>query len=519
MPLVPYAPPALRSPRTANPFDQIQPQRLRLLIDQPLSAGPVDGEGEFRGYPYLGSGSTGFPDTAAVLRSYFNHPSLEILRVSDELEEVGDVVVGEPYSHPERDMLPVRSKTATGLTYTGLDYYTEAVNDANTSSARYGIGQDEALAGELLDRIGAVLDTDLVVTDRQWLLAKRDNSRSKFLASVVSPQEALGLIGLYLRWHHQPIIIAGAETNWHPTSMRHSAAFIAMPAFERWNQAGRAWHDNTANHELTLENLNQTLLTRISRAFHFRDSIFALSATMADYEPEEMLCELDSLLFSLVGAFDIAARITDYLLGLRTSGIYGWQHTGSGKWQAKLEPHAKPLFDHTKAGTEMQRNFEVLRWLRNSVHNEALDLTRDNGTFYVTVAPETQHKLREFLRAGHPGWTTAALGVIVQHPGGATAGKWLPGTGRYSVTVQRTGAPKPTDPLDGQLILDVRRLVNKLFPACLTDLNTIMQLTPLTKVPGHTPALDTPLRVNLPWPYSDTTGHRMRMLYGITELP
>ena len=45
-----------------------------------------------------------------------------------------------------------------------------------------------------------------------------------------------------------------------------------------------------------------------------------------------------------------------------------------------------------------------------------------------------------------------------------------------------------------------------------------MQLTPLTQVPGYTPALEQPSRVNLPWTFSDTTGHRLRILYGITEL-
>jgi hypothetical protein len=75
-----------------------------------------------------------------------------------------------------------------------------------------------------------------------------------------------------------------------------------MPAFQRWNQGSRTWCDT--NGDLTLESLNQTCLTRVSRAFKFRDNIFGLSATMIEHEPEEMLCELDSLLFTLVGAFD-----------------------------------------------------------------------------------------------------------------------------------------------------------------------------------------------------------------------
>jgi hypothetical protein len=166
----------------------------------------------------------------------------------------------------------------------------------------------------------------------------------------------------------------------------------------------------------------------------------------------------------------------------------------------------------------MQRTFQVLRWLRNSVHNEALDLVRDDGVYMVIVPADTQSDLRSFLREGHHGWTADTFGIQAQPPTGATAAKWLPGTGRYSITVRRAGVPKPTNPLSGQLVLDVRRFINKLFPAALTALNEIMQLTPLEHVPGYTAASDKPSCVNLPWKFSDTTGHRLRMLYGITEL-
>jgi hypothetical protein len=145
-------------------------------------------------------------------------------------------------------------------------------------------------------------------------------------------------------------------------------------------------------------------------------------------------------------------------------------------------------------------------------------MTRDDGAFYLTTETQTQDRLRDFLREGHPGWTTTTLGIKVLPPGGVTQGKWLPGVGRYSVTVRRAGAPRPTDPLDGTLVLDVRRLVDKLFPASLSALNTIMMHLPLTNVPDYNANVDNLSRVNLPWQFSETTGHRLRMLYGITEL-
>jgi hypothetical protein len=486
VPLPSYTSPTLRSSWTPNPFDQSKPQRLRIFIDQPLETGPVDGHGEYHGYPFIGSGSTGFPDTATVLRSYLGHEALEIWLASDELDE--------------RD----------------LEDYPEAIREVDEMSTKHGIDADDAHDGVLLYRVGSDREADLIVTAREWLLAERGRPHGSLLANVVSPQEAMAIIGLHLRWHQQPIIIGGVPVRWYPSSMRHSVAYVAMPAFERWNQAGRVWFDT--KNDLTLEHLNKTLLIRISRAFQFRDRIFALSITMAEHEPEDMLCDLDSLLFSLVGAFDVAARVTDLVLQLNSGRRAAWQNTQNRGWQPNLEPVARDLFDHTKVGTEMQHAFRVLRDLRNSVHNEALDLTRADGTFYLTTETQTQGKLRDFLREGHPGWTTTTLGVKVQPPGGVTQGKWLPGVGRYSVTVRRTGAPRPADPLDGKLVLDVRRLVNKLFPACLTALDTIMKHLPLTTVPGYNANVHNPSRVNLPWQLSDTTGHRLRMLYGITEL-
>lgn len=515
MPIPLYVPPVAWS-RAPNPFDRaVTRQPLRILVDQPLMSGPVDGEGGFSGSPLVGGGSTGYPDAAVVLRSYLRQSAFEVLFVADGLEEEGAVVIGDrdPYGD---DVVSVQVKTGTGVRHTGINYYGQALAEAAQMVARHRIDEADARAGVLLYRVGTELEADLVVTDRGWLLAAHRRPGDRDLVNVVSPEEALAVMGLYLRWHYQPVIIGGATLRWHPTSMRRSAAFVAMPAFERWNQAGRAWCDT--NGDLTLELLDQTCLTRVSRAFKFRDNVFGLSATMAGHEPEDMLCELDSLLFTLVGALDVAARIVDHVLGLRSSGVYGWQQVRSGGWQSRLQSPAEALYEYTKDGSEMQRAFQVLRWLRNSVHNEALDLMVDGRAYVVTVPASTQESLRAFLRENHKGWTVDALGIGVQPPAGATAARWLPGTGRHSVIVRRKGAPKPADPLAGNLVLDVRRFINRLFPAVLTLLNGIMRLTPLNKVPGYTAALEEPTRVNLPWQFSDTTGHRLRMIYGITEL-
>jgi hypothetical protein len=225
MPLPLYAPPAFRSSRSPNPFARTQPQRLRVLVDRPLLTGPIDGEAEYQGYPFHGGGSIGYPDSAAVLRSYLRHPALGVMRFTDELKEAGDVVLGEPYPAPNQDTFWFEVQNTDGASHTGIDYYGEAVEEAASFASKYGVGASEGHDGVLLYRIGAELEADQVVTAREWLLAERGRPHGQMLANLVSPAGALALIGLYLRWHQQPTVIGGAAIQWHPTTMNRSAAY------------------------------------------------------------------------------------------------------------------------------------------------------------------------------------------------------------------------------------------------------------------------------------------------------
>ena len=333
----PMSKPKLRPWQDPNRFDGSQ--RAEAAADLPRSAadGRVarSGEGEFAGHPFTGGGSTGFPPPDAVLRSLLGHAAFEVLFVADRLELTGAVTLdGEPA--PDNDDFPFEVKTANGVRYTGFAWYREAVAETKRMTARHQVSEADARAGVFLHRAGVVLEADLIITVSEWLLAERGPGR---LTGVFSPEETLALMGLYLRWHELPVIVGGAAVRWNPASMRRSAAFTALPAFERWNQAARAWHDATG--DLTLENLNQTCLTRVARAFKFRDGVYGLSATMAEDEPEEMLCELDSLLFSLVGAFDTAAPCGRPHPPPRHKGQLhcGWQYTDPKKkhWQPRLE--------------------------------------------------------------------------------------------------------------------------------------------------------------------------------------
>ena len=111
MPIPAYMKPVLRQWEDPNRFDKSQPRRpLRVFLDQPIASGPVDGEGEFRGYPFTGEGSTGFPPPEAVLRSLLNHQGFHILLVADSLEATGAVTLGDEAERGKRRHFPVRGE-------------------------------------------------------------------------------------------------------------------------------------------------------------------------------------------------------------------------------------------------------------------------------------------------------------------------------------------------------------------------------------------------------------------------
>lgn len=458
----------------AQPVRPVCAQTAAASLPRPAALGRgCRWRGRLRGPSVRRHRAERLPGRAAILRSYVRSGACEVFYLADDLEAVGAVVLDEPDF--DRNELCFQLRRSDGVGYRGIDYIRELTEAASKHAAQLGLPADEALQGVLLPRIGNELEADVIVTDRAWLLDLRSEPHARHLSAVMSVGEALALMALYLRWHKEPVILGGTAVQWSSAASRRSAAYAALPAFERWNQAARRTSD--VSDDLELHTLVQSCLVRVARAFKFRDNIYGLYATMNDHEPEEMLCELDSLLYSLVGAFDVAAVVVDRMLGLGAARpAIGWQRS---KWRKRLEVPARALHAHVDTGTEMDAVFKVLRWLRNTVHHEALDLTHDSGTFLVTLPSDAQDKLRDLFRSGVPGWDHGSLGVHVQPKAGVTTSKWLPGVGRYSVYVRRVGAPKNPDPMSGVLAIDGRAFTNKVFPAALSALNYIMSLTPV----------------------------------------
>ena len=497
-----------RNLRTPHPFHRIAaPRDLIVVLDGALTGGDVDGTGVYQGYATIGGGATGHPDVEAVLRDQVRGPLIDLYQIADNLDTVGNIVAGD--LNPYNDCIDLDYRVPAGVGVRGINYGTEMIEHAQDLARRLALPDDETYAGMVVARAGGDFDADLIVTGRDWLLNLRHDPSERGLDQVVSPAEAIALIGLYRRWHHRPTIIAGQSVNWPPVAMHRSIAFVAMPGFERWNQAARAAYDDRADDSLHARTMS--LLTRVSRAFRYRDAVFAEWTTLDDYDRDELLCELELLLVSLVGAFDVAAEIVAQLLNLQIKGHIGWQNDHFIK---QLETVAPPLSTLTKKGSLLHQRMDLVRRLRNSIHTQALSIRVDDKRAVLTLPEPVQHHLRATALSSDNPWTAHELGIHRILPGGATAHKWLDGVGRYTVTVRRSGAPRPTDPLDGELTLDPGQFLNWMFQDCISDLDQIMNLTPLAEVPGYRPQWENPPRGGLAWTFSDTTATRLRLLYG-----
>ena len=177
MPIPAYVKPSLRPWQDPNRFDRTEPRRpLRVFLDQPLTSGPTDGEGEYRGHPFTGGGSTGLPPPDAVLRSFLRHPAFEVLFVADRPDLTGAVTFGDK-ALPDSDDFSFEVKEANGVRYTWFAWYGEAVAEMARMVARHRITEEDARAGVLLHRAAVVLEADLIVTSREWLLAERSPGR------------------------------------------------------------------------------------------------------------------------------------------------------------------------------------------------------------------------------------------------------------------------------------------------------------------------------------------------------
>ena len=192
-------------------------------------------------------------------------------------------------------------------------------------------------------------------------------------ANPMTAEQALAVIGLYLRGRRQYPMIAPNGLRFGEHLLLWSAARAQLPSGWRWGSALVAHSRDVQRNGPTF--LFGSLHERIVRLLRCRDRVHtALLVPQDNQTAGEATEALDYFMVNLVGAFDAAARAAHLAAGLDPGSRRNaaWQKDG---WRRQIRAASPELADLFAAGTTHSRVLEIARILRNTVHGEGLHTT------------------------------------------------------------------------------------------------------------------------------------------------
>jgi hypothetical protein len=408
---------------------------------------------------------------AALLTGLLTHPCVKLLRYQDEGPGARLAGDEEPPKGWACLLPPDGDQEWRGLVYahsSGEGAYASVSRQVgayardDTGSGAYadrppGAAADQRERDALAANVATAVGADLFITERPYLFgARKINIPCVTLCRV---PDALAMTGLYLRSQGEFVLWRAADGTGGPTANEwlfyQIGAVALLPELWRWSgrQAGLPQPASDA-----LAGLNSALLLRVVRALRTRDGFHrAFNLPQKRDAVRTLLVELDTILVMLMGAVDVSARFIHVLLALQgQQRDAGWQNKG---WRAKLTGQGQPLADLFDNGTPLTDTLNILRHLRNTVHGEAIQAAmRQNGP--SRDAPITLPSAQE-----------SQILASMDNLGGRDAWGARLGTG-------------------GMVTVDPGQFVERLFPAVIRLLNTVMAATPLPDVGSQGPRTD-----------------------------
>jgi hypothetical protein len=272
----------------------------------------------------------------------------------------------------------------------------------------------------------------------------------------MTAEQALAVIGLYLRGRRQYPMIAPNGLSFGEHLLLWSAARAQLPSGWRWGSALVA-HSRDVQCDGPMF-LFGSLHERIVRLLRCRDRVHtALLVPQDNQTAGEATEALDYFMVNLVGAFDAAARAAHLAAGLDPGSrrTAAWQND---RWRRQIHAASPGLADLFAAGTTPFRVLEIARILRNTVHGEGLH----------TTATQQGGRPRETLVA-LPEDDAQDLANLFGHLGGQD--EW---------GLRQLAPSRPH--------VDPARLIERLLPQALHVLDDALRLTPVERLSGVTPS-------------------------------
>lgn len=235
---------------------------------------------------------------------------------------------------------------------------------------------DQREADTLAALVAAQIDADIYITQRPYLLEPHPRSHGNL--TICRPEEALALLGLYLRAQGEYVVPLGPAGEQFLRKNRSSYFWVGareiLPASWRWYSACVRHAHGTDDDTLLF--LGASALQRVQHALEARDKVHrALNRQQSNATLDDALSNFEVALVFLLGAVDGTARVAHLALGFeeRRMRDAGWQKSD---WLTKVEPYSPSLAAVCKVGTDARHALTVLNVLRNTIHSAALHGTR-----------------------------------------------------------------------------------------------------------------------------------------------
>jgi hypothetical protein len=292
---------------------------------------------------------------------------------------------------------------------------------------------------------------DLFITERQYLFESQfEHARE---TSIVAPEDALSIIGLYLRQHSTFLIRnTGQYIEKHSRdAFWMTAARELVPEASRWWTACRLYSLETDDEGLSF--LVGALLQRIERAIRARDGLLATLMIPQDNETASDASEqLDQICLWLMGAFDVAAKVAHLVCQISDDvGYIGWQHR---RWRKELSKQCPELAKLVDGQSDGHHVMNILTSLRNCIHGEALQ----------TIGLLKGQNARETM-LGLPPRDKERVLTAMQHLGG--------------VSTWGVSRDEPNFPMIHPGIL-----IEELLPRVFSLLDALLSATPIEQIDG-----------------------------------
>jgi len=353
----------------------------------------------------------------------------------------------QPFNYADKTTLH-RSAIDTGaVRFAAEDVGSDSYRGLDLDAARQAREEDMRAA-----QVAQAMGANISITARRYVFESSALRQSP--VCFVGVEEALALIGLYLRSQGEFVVLGGRDRI--ELGRRHFywvGARELLPEAWRW-LAACTQRSHAAGDERPLY-LGVSLLQRVERSLWARDDLHRASQRPQTGETSDLVLKaLDRILLFLMGAVDAAARVAHIVLNLKGELRFaGWRQQ---EWYRALLKSDPALAAVVAPGSAHERALLILSRLRNSVHGEAL------AAVHVSLESQPARTLVGLPRVDVDELLGAMDALGGRHAWGAE------------------------EILPNEVLVDAPQFIAMLLPRIVAMLNDVMRLTPVETLPGVT---------------------------------